>query len=95
METRFFAENLNALSHKYNDIEEVKRCIDWNLARNPQQFDKVSGFSNYYILRTTDIESGVAPMPSFRVLFKYSEEEDPNCVYLLAIEDVPPAPEEE
>lgn len=89
-----FNKDLNALSHKYDDMEEVKRCIDWQVARNPLRFDQVFGFSNYYTLRTTDVEAGIAPMPSFRILFKYNEEQDINNVYLLAIEEVPVAPEE-
>lgn len=95
VEERSFAEDLNDLMHKYDGMDEVKRCIDWMVARNPLQFDQVIGFSDYYILKTTDVEAGIAPIPSFRVLLKYSEEQDVNNVYLIAIEGVPVAPEEE
>lgn len=94
VEEKLFADDLNRLSHKYPRMEEVKRAIDWMVARNPLSFEQIPGFVNYYILKTTDVESGVAPMPSFLVLFRYDEEKDPNNVYLVSIEEVTIYPEE-
>lgn len=95
VEEKSFAEELNRLSHKYPRMEDVKRAIDWMVARNPYQFDNMPGFKDYYILKTTDVESGIAPTPSFRVLFRYNEETEPNNVYLVSIQEVPVSPEEE
>jgi len=96
VEDKSFSEDLNELSHKYNvtDIEEVKRCIDWMLARNPSSFDPIPDYSGYYILKTTDIGVTISTLPSFRVVFRYNEKKDPNNVHLVAIAEVV-IPEEE
>ena len=79
-----FTRTLVSLSSKYPRIEDVKQTIDWNVAKDPQRFDRVPGVPDGYVLRTTPI----GDTPSFKVWFRYSEEE-PGKVYLAAIAEVP------
>lgn len=85
-----FTRTLMDLSGKYPRIEDVKRAVDWSVAKDPQGFDRIPGLRDWYVLRTTPI----GDTPSFRVLFRYSEEEE-DTVYLAAIAEVPQEAETE
>ena len=97
VEDKSFFKDLERLWDKYGLrlMEEEKRCLEWNLARDPLKYDRIPGRPNYYVLRTTEIHSELVPVPTFRVIFRYAERKDPNNIFLVNIEEVPTSEEED
>lgn len=97
VEDKSFQKDWEDLCNEYglNLIEEVKSCVEWNVARNPLRYDAIPGYPHHYVLKTTDIDSDIVPVPSFRVIFRYDDKKDPNRVFLVSIEDIPSTEEED
>jgi hypothetical protein len=65
-------------------LDEVKFAFDLHLANDPYLGTPLSYFSGLYVLET---ESYLPRVPSFRVLYKY-DENNPQEIELLAIERI-------
>ncbi len=78
--TDLFERDVKELRKVYPRINEVRRALMWELARNSEAGEELRKRPGYWILLTYPIGS----MPPFRVLYKFSQD-NPDTVMLLRI----------
>lgn len=82
------SEEYRVMKARCGDIyqmDDVQQSFDLVLSENPYYGDRVPFDHNLYILITTPFPPRV---PSYRVLYRYCEEEDRFNIELLAIEPI-------
>lgn len=78
-ENQSFVEDLDALKEEYPYIYDVKGGVCWELCRRPHAYDLLPNETSIRIYKFNSEKT-----PTFRVVYKYDEGEDPR-VFLLSI----------
>jgi len=74
-----FEEDLDALKGEYPYIYDVKDAVCWELCRRPRAYDLLPDETSIRIYKFNSEKT-----PTFRVVYKFDEGEDPR-VFLLSI----------